>query len=503
MEISQILDKTWDYIIVGTGVGGSLFGLKLAEAGASVLFLEKGESMTDSDSLKGQFAEQFPGNDRKQIFKKAGRLTTEFKDCTETTAKIFTSFLGSGVGGSSALYGMALQRFKEIDFEKWPLKYSDYQKYYEEAEKIFKVRKPNVFKNPDLEKLGQKLNSQGLHPYNLPIANDDVRDCKQCQSFLCDRVCKNETGKVAIQPAIENFKAELLTNCEVLKIETENDFATAVKVKLNQKITMLKAKNIVLGAGALFTPLILLNSKNQVHPKGLGNNFDLVGRYLMRHYVDLYALKIDEHPENHFSKELAFDDYYFLDGQKLGTVQSFGRLPPMEIIISDLTKQIPFLKITKPLLKRVLGFILKNRLVMASIIEDSPEKNNRVWLEGEQVCLSYRISKSDQEKISLIRSRLNSLFKPFNSLLIKSAEKNEMLAHACGTCRMGNEPSASVVNLENRVHGFKNLYIVDSSIFPTSGGTNPALTIGANALRVADLVLQRNTNRQHDRNLKI
>jgi choline dehydrogenase-like flavoprotein len=71
-----------------------------------------------------------------------------------------------------------------------------------------------------------------------------------------------------------------------------------------------------------------------------------------------------------------------------------------------------------------------------------------------------------------------------------ASEKNEMLAHVCGTCRMGDDPLQSVVDPNNRVHGIENLYVVDGSFFPTSGGTNPALTIAANSLRVADVLIR-------------
>jgi choline dehydrogenase-like flavoprotein len=73
--------------------------------------------------------------------------------------------------------------------------------------------------------------------------------------------------------------------------------------------------------------------------------------------------------------------------------------------------------------------------------------------------------------------------------LIKQAENNQRIAHVCGTCRFGDDPAQSVLDRNNRAHGLANLYIVDSSFFPSSGGTNPSLTIAANALRVADHLL--------------
>ena len=77
-------------------------------------------------------------------------------------------------------------------------------------------------------------------------------------------------------------------------------------------------------------------------------------------------------------------------------------------------------------------------------------------------------------------------------MLIKQAENNQRIAHVCGTCRFGDDPASSVLDRNNRAHGVANLYVVDASFFPSSGGTNPALTIAANALRVAEHMLTRN-----------
>ena len=126
---------------------------------------------------------------------------------------------------------------------------------------------------------------------------------------------------------------------------------------------------------------------------------------------------------------------------------------------------------------------------MASIVVDTPELKNRVWSECGKTFFIFQIPKADQQKIQSFRKKLKGIFKPFGLWFIASSEKNEMLAHACGTCRMGNDPSSSVVDSENRVHAINNLYVVDGSFFPTSGGTNPALTIAANSLRVADILL--------------
>jgi choline dehydrogenase-like flavoprotein len=103
-----------------------------------------------------------------------------------------------------------------------------------------------------------------------------------------------------------------------------------------------------------------------------------------------------------------------------------------------------------------------------------------------RLLLRYKIREHDAARIRKFRDRMSRLLKSFATISIKQAENNERIAHVCGTCRFGSDPSTSVLNSNNRVYEVNNLYVVDSSFFPSSGGTNPALTIAANALRVAD-----------------
>jgi choline dehydrogenase-like flavoprotein len=290
-------------------------------------------------------------------------------------------------------------------------------------------------------------------------------------------------------PAIERHGAGLLTDCEVERIESSGSQVTGVQVMHQGTLKLLFARNVVLSAGGIASPLLLLKS-------GLGNRSGHVGRNLMRHYVDLYALQVDSEPQNKHSKEIGFNDFYERDGKKLGTVQSFGRLPPVDVILAQLEKDLPnsFLKgifrVFKPILRVIIGGKTCDRLVMASIMEDSPRFENRVWIEGDKTFLFYKISNEDRAKIASLRKSLKSLFKPLGLWFMAASEKNEMLAHVCGTCRMGDDPLQSVVDPNNRVHGIENLYVVDGSFFPTSGGTNPALTIAANSLRVADVLIR-------------
>jgi choline dehydrogenase-like flavoprotein len=485
-EVDQINNQIWDYIVVGTGLGGSTVGFKLAQAGFSVLFIEKGLSQNHAKIFKGQFAEMRTNDN--DAFLNAGRSSAVVHD--KISGRDLTPLLGSGVGGSSAIYGAVLQRFKESDFKDWPISYQDMIPYYEEAEKLYRVYTSPDYQHVDLKYLNYYLLGKRLAPYILPKAHDDRPDCGGCQSYLCASSCKNDAWKICLKTAIESYNAQIITSSEVTKIEMAQKKAVGVRVQRGNENFLIRGKNVILSAGALFSPLLLLQSLNEEFPRGIGNSSGFVGRFLMRHFVDLYALKIDSQPRNPKAKELGFDDFYRLGSKPFGTVQSFGRLPPMEVILRTFGKGW-VIKLVRPLLKIVLNFVLKNRLVMSSILVDSPQFENRVWRHKGNIYLNYQISKEDQKKIEFMRTKLKSLFEPFGCLLIKSAEKNEMLAHVCGTCRMGTDPKTSVVHTDNKVHETENVYVIDSSFFPTSGGTNPGLTIIANALRVADLLISK------------
>jgi choline dehydrogenase-like flavoprotein len=146
--------------------------------------------------------------------------------------------------------------------------------------------------------------------------------------------------------------------------------------------------------------------------------------------------------------------------------------------------------LAKPLVQAYLQRVLSGGPIMASIMEDLPYRDNRVEVDPAtgKLNLYYTIHTQDQDRIAQMRSRLRRLFKPFRPMLLPQAENNERLAHVCGTCRFGTDPATSVLDPNNRAHGVDNLYIIDASFFPSSGGINPALTVAANALRVASFI---------------
>ena len=542
LEIEKFTHRDWDVIIIGTGIGGATMGHALAKAGKSVLFCEKGKShLNDSQSLRGNFAETFfqrpsvPAPEHHEILATAGRSYEEIEDRSKKKSTCFVPFTGCGTGGSSAIYGMAMERFFPEDFkpgayyedipgseivENWPISYDELTPYYEAAEKLYRLRgtadkargnenfsyMPPPALNPATQELNDFFISKGLNPYRLPSACEFVEGCHGCQGYLCNGNCRNGSDRICLTPALDQFDAHLIDNCSVLRIEANSNSVTGVVCLYQGQEYTLSAKTVALAAGALATPGILLNSASPDWPDGLANNSGLVGRNMMRHFIDLYVIfpkNSSGHPGN--LKELALNDFYFSENTKYGTFQSFGLLPPVSVIAENMVKDIrdgafgwlawPFMMV-KPIVKTVIHYLFSRGILFATIMEDLPYRDNRVMLtkgvdksRQSRLTIKYRVRKSDLDRIKALRKKVKKMLRPYRFMVIKQAENNERIAHVCGTCRFGHDPATSVLDKNNKAHGLSNLYVVDSSFFPSSAGTNPGLTIAANALRVADAIL--------------
>jgi hypothetical protein len=219
----------------------------------------------------------------------------------------------------------------------------------------------------------------------------------------------------------------------------------------------------------------------------------------MRHFVDLYALfPKKRHPVVANVKELGCNDFYVTQDGKFGSLQSFGHLPPASMLVANIHRDLredgrlviaTGFRAVKPLVRMLLERTFSRAVIVATILEDLPYPDNEVAFVDDTCTalgIRYRIRAEAADRIRTFRQMIRSVLSPYRFIAIRQAESNQRIAHICGTCRFGSDPHSSVLDRHNRAHGVENLYVVDASFFPSSGGTNPALTVAANALRVAD-----------------
>lgn len=490
-------------MVVGTGLGGATLGLVLARHGKRILFVEKGRDLgLAKAAIRGHVVEADPlfgGSleDQSEALRRGGRRVEE----AEIGGLLVRPEIGSGTGGSSALHGGVLERFFPADFAAWPITYRDLAPWYAGAEELYGVKGERDPLRADAgaplpapipagaatEELLSALTERGLHPYRLPLACRAVPDCSACQGFLCARECKNDADRMALRPALA-LGASLATGCEAVSLDASPTRVTGVDCVQDGRRVTLRAAVVVLAAGALATPALLLASRSGGWDRGLANGSGLVGRNLMRHGIDLWALpgaRLLGHPGD--AKALGFNDFYETPRGKLGTVQSFGTLPALEAVLAH---RSPALRLLAPF-ARALWPMLSRVPILASILEDLPQTSNGLEVANGRPRITYRPSPDDERRRAIFREELRPRLAGLRPVLVSGRDAPKALGHVCGTCRFGEDPESSVLDPWNRAHGLDNLYVVDGSFFPTSAGINPALTIAANALRVGEHLAER------------
>lgn len=535
LDLADAALETWDAVIVGCGVGGATLGYALVQRGQRVLFVEAGLG-PDQRTKSATYPEMsLPSPDAVannlpfDALLQHGRQTSPILDMSAGRRRSFIPFIGKGAGGSSQLYGMAMERFQPQDFQAasgdersalrsdaWPIAHQDLIGWYEQAEALYGVRgghdplndssRTQLPPAPSLDSghawLDERLRAAGLTTYRLPLACRDVPSCGSCQGHLCQERCKISSAEACLLPALKSGRARIVSECTALRLESTRTQVTGVVCEKQGASHVVRARKFVLALGALYTPALLLRSASADWSNGLANDSGWVGRGLMRHGIDLYAITMPSDlvdTTDNRTKSLAFNDFYIGQHGGLGTVQSFGRLPPVQMLtselVSDLKRQLPMLpkamaELGAVALTPILKHLESRTLILAATMEDSAAYENFVapgpdTFDPASITMRYQLTRRDQARMRQFRRELGSRFKELRFQRIKQMTNNERIAHACGTCRAGLAPTKSVVNAENRAHSMDNLWVCDASFLPSSGGTNPSLTIAANALRVA------------------
>lgn len=518
--------EEWDVVVVGTGMGGSTAGYELARLGRRVLFVEKGKFL-HGDPRSNRPPAEGCGEENARLL--VGRWPVRHKGWTSFGPVEFFAPLGCGSGGSTALYGAQLERFAAEDLrpranfpdvpeanlpEAWPISYEELVPFYRRAEAHYGVCGTPDALNPDREaKLREppplserdqfifdSFTEQGLHPYRSHVGYHQRDDCWECID-LCPRRCKSDAGARSLLPALTEHGASLLSECEVLEVIADRRRVKTLRVRHEGRELCIAAKAFVLACGSLTTPALLLRSRSPDWPDGLANASGAVGRNLMLHTSDF--LVVDQREERSSAgpvKSISLNDFYFENGLKLGTLQSVGLRPLAPFILGYLRYMEE--KDPRWWRRQVSGYLpqvadvasrwFRRASVFSTIIEDLPYSDNRVLVDADAPNGSrfvYTYSRELRRRNQLFRRQVARRLSPrLPTRVVTGGRNNINYGHACGTCRFGDDPRTSVLDRTNRAHDLDNLYVVDASFFPSSGGTNPSLTIAANALRVGGII---------------
>lgn len=513
-------DTHYDIIVVGTGAGGGTLAHQLAPTGKRILILERG----------GFLPREKENWDTKEVYQK-GRYYTDAEKWINKEGEAFDPQTCYWVGGNTKVYGAALLRMRERDFGQvehkeglspaWPLKYSDFEKHYSLAEELFdvcgqrgedpteppgsdKYGRPPISHEPDMQVIADRLAKEGYQPFHLPVGlklneQDESRSqcirCDTCDGFPCLVHAKGDSDVNCIRPIRDFENVTLLTETLVKQLHTDESGRkiTGVSTEHHGEEQTFSADIVVISCGAVNSAALLLRSANEQHPNGLANSSDLVGRNLMKHLATtMVSLNTEPNTAVH-QKTIAVSDFYWGEEDfpyPMGLVQNTGNVKGAMLPGQAPELLAPFIKATPgPLLDavadRATGWWLQT--------EDLPEAHNRVQVIDGKTHVSY--TPNNIEARDRLIHRWTSVLKtidqqtqhviPF-SVYPRSIQPLAAVSHQCGTCRFGEDPASSVLDLNCRAHDVDNLYVVDSSFFPSNSGVNPTLTIIANAIRVAE-----------------
>jgi len=515
----------YDVIIIGTGAGGGTLLHALSPTGKRILVLERG----------GFVPRERENWDTKEVNLEARYNTKEvWHDVEGRPLHPHTNYF---VGGNTKFYGAALFRLRREDFGEikhwggvspaWPIAYGELEPYYLAAERLYHVHgergadptdppasgpyaHPPVSHEPRIQQLHDDWARLGHRPFHVPLGimlDEQQRwkspciRCATCDGHPCLVNAKSDADVVCVRPALEQPNVTLLTQAKVTRLDTgpSGREVTTVHVERNGTQETYTAGIVVVSCGAINSAALLLRSANDRHPRGLANGSDVVGRHYMGH-VNSVLMAVSKCPNpTVFQKTLALNDFYF--GAEdwpypMGHISFVGKLDGQT------------LRAGAPAIAPgwSLDLMAKHSLDFWLTSEDLPDPDNRVTLDRQgRIVLSYR--PNNEEGHQRLIEKLKGLMKQQTNCGVHGHECHEGLfartlylgqriplagvAHQNGTIRFGTDPKTSALDTHCKAHEVDNLYVVDGSFFASSAAVNPALTVMANALRVADHLKER------------
>jgi choline dehydrogenase-like flavoprotein len=515
------VSEHYDVIVIGTGSGGGTLAHALAPSGKKVLLLERG----------GFLPREMENWSPDAVFVD-GRYISE-ETWYDADNQPFQPQVHYFVGGATKLYGAALYRLRPEDFGEinhvdgvspsWPLTYDDFEPWYTAAENLYQVHGnrgedpteghasapypwPAVRHEPRLQEIADALSAKGYHPFSAPCgilldeldrAKSACLRCAWCDGYPCLVHAKADAEVIAVRPVLDQPNVTLLVHAEVLRLETSDKGrrVSDVVVRRDGSTETYSADIVVVSAGATNSAKLLLQSANDDHPKGLANGSDEVGRNYMFHNCKAAVSISKELNTTVFQKTLGINDFYLAgEGREwpLGNIQMVGKSNA-----GAMKGEEPKLTLLAP--HWSLDDVAHHSVDWWMTTEDLPRPANRVTVDATgRVQLSYTAT-NDKEASGLygeLRKILNHIGMADHHVLDKNFYMSMRVpvagvAHQAGTCRFGTDPAHSVLDADCKAHELDNLYVVDTSFFPSIGAVNPALTAMANALRVGAHLTER------------
>jgi choline dehydrogenase-like flavoprotein len=498
-DMASTSGATTDILIVGSGIGGATLAAGLAESGAEVTILERGEQLADSPATR----------DTRAIFVE-GRFRPE-ETWQDAQGAAFNPGNYYYVGGNSKFYGAVMLRYRVRDFEvlehadgtspAWPFAYDVLEPWYAQAEELFEVRgaagedptepprsaayphRP-VPDEPAIAAVRERLSGVGMRPFSLPLAVDIERWLKRAatpwDAYPDTRSGKYDAETASLARALQSPTVSLVTGAEVerLIVAPDGKRIEGVEYSRGGERRRLRASVVVVSAGAVNSAALLLRSATEACPGGVANRSGVVGRHFMNHNC---TAMLTGRPAPAERRGLPEDARH-------------QRLLPRRRRRRPAARQRQLLgKVTGPILKAnlrwgpgpALSWLASHSVDWYLMSEDLPDPDSRVRVDGRSIHLDWR--RTNMTAHGRLVARMREVFRGAGYPLVLARPFDRRTpSHQCGTVRLGADPESSALDPFCRAHDHPNLFVVDAAFMPSSAAVNPALTIAAQALRVAD-----------------
>ena len=521
-----------DVLIIGSGASGAAVAWSLADTKMRILCLEQGDWVKPTD---------YPTNGRDWEARLFGDFAinpnrrareTDYPISNGTSPIQVVNF--NGVGGSTIMYTAHYPRLHPSDFkvktldgvaDDWPVDYATLEPYFAENDRMTGVAglegdpayPHHVLPMPPLplgktgKCFGEAMNKLGWHwwPSDSAIATTEYDGRAPCINLGhctpgCAQGAKASTD-VTYWPHAIRAGVELRTRARVREITVGRDglASGAIYYDAEGKEHFQPAEMVIVACNGIGTPRLMLNSQSGKFPNGIANSSGLVGRNLMFHpFAHTYGY-VDEPIDGNTGAQLSLwsQEFYetdrsrgFVRGYTLQLHRGAGMI--VDAITNTARGFLPWGEAHHD----VYRTIFNRKLGLSAICEDLPEEHNRVTLDPvlkdsngiPAPRIEYTLSDNTRKMIAHGVARSKDILEAAGAKNI-GGEAPMLNAgwHLMGTARMGTDPERSVVNEWGRSHDVRNLFVVDGSIWVTSGGVNPTSTIQALALYIADNIKRR------------
>lgn len=526
--------EEFDIAVVGAGAAGAVITAELSKyESLRIICLEQGDVVKSSDlpsyGNDWDLSKLTKFNSDPNVRKSEWDYPIDYQESAIQIANF------NAIGGSTVLYSGHYPRMHQSDFEvftrdgvasDWPISYLTISKYYEIMQE--QVAVAGVDGDPvypeigellppvPIGKLGTKLaegfNKLGWHwwPSYSAIATKEFNNQHKCSNLgLCNLGCpfsSKSSTDVTHVPLAKKNGVEFRTQVRVSRIMTNSlgKLEGLEYVDRENRENLIRSRIVILAASGVGTPRILLNSKTPKFPNGLGNNYDQVGRNLMLHPLGYVEGVFQENLQSSYGPQgCMIASHEFYDSPKNEnfnrglTIQALRGPGILEYARSQYQRNIlVWGKNHHQTFKKSFDHTAH----LSIIVEDLPEQHNRVIISNSNKdkfgipnpIVQYKLSENSRKILSFGLNKAKQLLNEIGAQnIVAFGPVKNTGWHILGTARMGVSPINSVVGPNGEIHECNDVFVADGSLFVTSGSVNPAATIQALALYIADCVVDR------------